>query len=64
MQKSLAFDDKEDLRRARIRENTKAVGITVHIVAVAKNPTWPGNSIGIVDEAMMTKEDTGGMRSP
>ena len=54
MQKSLPFNDSDVLRRARIRKTTNAVGSTMQKVAVAKNPTCPGSSIGIFDEAMLS----------
>lgn len=54
MQKSLPFNDSDVFRRARIRRTTNAVGSTIQMVAVAKNPTCPGNSIGMVGEVMLS----------
>lgn len=54
MQKSLPFNDRDVFRRARIRRTTKTVGSTIHMMAVAKKPTCPGSSIGMVWEDMLS----------
>lgn len=53
MHKSLALMDNVDLWRPMIRIMTSVVGTTMQIAAVARKPTCPGSSIGMVWEDML-----------